>query len=207
VATHARARGLRRVLILEDDVLFQSSISPATVARLGAAVTSLPPDWMGFYLGHWALWAYRVSRNVVRSSSLCTHAYVASGRLLDWLCETPFERRNDIPRGRIGGNGIDTAFAALPEMYAFSPLIAVQRLVANDHMHTPRRRIWPFRKLMLDLLVRSRAREYALAYAMGVNEKLVIALTPILLAGLRLARSLSRQRARGRLSAPAGSGD
>jgi len=207
VAMHARARGLRRVLILEDDVLFASSISPVGVARIGAALASLPPDWMGFYLSHWALWAYPVGRNVVRCSSLCTHAYVASEGLLSWLEETPFERRNDIPRSRVGGRGIDTAFAALPGMYAFFPLIAAQRLGTNDHMHTPRKRIWPPRKLMLDMLVRSRAREYALAYAMGVNEKLVIALTPILLPGLRLVRWLARKRAGRRLAAPAGPRD
>lgn len=203
VAMHASARGLRRALILEDDVLFTSSFSPVTVERIGAALASLPSDWMGFYLGHWALWAYPVGRNTLRCSALCTHAYVASERLLAWLGATPFERRNEIPRSRIGGRGIDTAFAALPGMYAFFPLVAVQRLVSNDHMHTPRRRIWPLRKLMLDLLVRSRLREYAIAYAMGANEKLAIALSPLLLPVLWASRRLGARRGSEAATSPA----
>ena len=203
VAMHASARGLRRVLILEDDVLFPPSFSALTVERIGAALASLPPDWLGFYLGHWALWAYPVGRNVLRCSSLCTHAYVASERLLAWLGATPFERRNDVRRSWIGGNGIDTAFAALPGMYAFRPLVAVQRRVPSDHLHTPRRRIWPLRKLMLDLLARSGLREYALAHAMGANEKLAIALTPLLLPGLWASRRLARRRGSAASTTPA----
>ena len=195
IAVHARAHGLQRVLIVEDDVLFASSVSPASVPQVGAALASLPADWMGFYLGHWALWAYPLRRHVLRCSSLCTHAYVASERLLAWLCETPFEQRNRIPRRRIGGNGIDSAFAALPAMYAFSPLLAVQRMVPNDHMRAPRIRVWPPRKLLLDLFVRSRVREHAMAYAMGSNEKVVLGLTLLLLPGFWVSHRLARRRA------------
>ena len=206
VAADARARGLRRVLILEDDVVFSASVSPAIAQRIGTALASLPDDWMGFYLGHWALWAYPVRRHVLRCSSLCTHAYVASERLLRWLGETPFERRDAIARRRIGGNGIDSAFAALPAMYAFFPLLVAQRLVPNDHMRAPRIRFWPPRKLLLDLFVRSRVREHAMAYAMGANEKLVIALTALLLPGFWASQRLDRRRAERRLATAARSG-
>src|SRR5262245_44776103 len=56
VAADARARGLRRVLILEDDVCFAASTSPATAERVRAALADLPAGWMALYLGHWALW-------------------------------------------------------------------------------------------------------------------------------------------------------
>ena len=195
VAADARARGLQRVLIVEDDVAFPAATTPATARRVGAALASLPSDWMGFYLGHWALWAYPVRRNVLRCSSLCTHAYVASERLLDWLCESPFDRRAEIARRRIGGKGIDTAFAVLPAMYAYAPLLATQRHVSNDHLKASRIRLWPPRKLFLDLFVRSRIRDHARAHAMGANEKLVTALTSLALPGVWAARRLSRPRA------------
>jgi hypothetical protein len=194
VAADARARGLRRVLILEDDVVFPPALSPETVARVGAALARLPVDWLGFYLGHWARWAVPVDRDVVRCSSLCTHAYVASERLITWLCETPYETGR--PRGRrgIGGKGIDTVFSQLPGMYAFSPLIAVQRLVENDHLSAPRIRLRPLKSFVIDLFVRSRVREYALAYAMGWNERLVIALTRMGAPGFRAPRALRKGR-------------
>jgi hypothetical protein len=195
VAAHARARGLRRVLILEDDVLFAPSVSTATADRVGAALVGLPMDWMGFYLGHWALWAYPISRHVLRCSSLCTHAYVASERLLDWLCETPFERGRSLVRSGVGGNGLDSAFAVLPGMYACFPLIAVQRFVPNDHMKSTRIRIRPLRKLLLDLFVRSRVRELAMAHAMGLNEKLVLGLAPVLVPAFRAWHRSARRRA------------
>jgi hypothetical protein len=194
VALDARSRGLRSVLILEDDVVFRPRVSPETIRGVSQALAALPLDWMGFYLGHWARWAYPVRRHVVRCSSLCTHAYVASARLLDWLCDTPFDRGRPLVQGHLGGRGIDSAFAGLPGMYAFFPLIAVQRRVANDHMSAPRIRIRPLRKLALDLLVRSQLRELALAHGMGANEKLVVALAPVLLPGLAIARRFARSK-------------
>jgi hypothetical protein len=193
VAADARARGLRRVLVLEDDFAFSRSVSPATVARIGAALRRLPPDWLGFYLGHWALWAYPVGRRALRCSSLCTHAYVASERLLAWLVETPFERREAVARRRIGGRGLDASFAALPGMYAFFPLVASQRLVAGDHMLAPHLRFGHPKRLLRDLFVRSQLREYAMAHAMGANEKLVLALTVLLLPAARAVSKMARR--------------
>jgi hypothetical protein len=193
VAADARARGLRRVLVLEDDFAFSRSVSPATIARIGAALRRLPADWQGFYLGHWALWAYPVARRVLRCSSLCTHAYIASERLLAWLAETPFDRRGAVARRRIGGRGIDASFAALPDMYAFFPLVVSQRLVTGDHMLAPHLRFAHPKRLLRDLFVRSRLREYAMAYAMGANEKLVLALTALLLPGARAVAGTARR--------------
>jgi hypothetical protein len=200
VAADARTRGWRRVLIVEDDVCFAASTSPETAARVGAALADLPADWMGFYLGHWALWAYPAGRDVLRCSSLCTHAYVASERLLDWLCETPYEARNALPRHRIGGRGLDATFAALPGMFAFTPLVATQRLIPGDNMNAPTIRWWPPKSLVRDLFVRSRIREYAMAHGMRANERVAIALAgvsgPIFRASARRAqRRLARHRA------------
>src|SRR5262245_21625838 len=141
VARDARARACKRVLILEDDVLFSRSFSPRTPSSVREALGALPPDWMAFYLGHWPVWAYVVGRRIMRVSALCTHAYVASEGLLEWLCATPYESPG-VPRSRVGGQGIDTALAVLPAMYALFPMVAMQRDSPNDHvrLRQPKRR-------------------------------------------------------------------
>lgn len=169
-ARRQRRHGLGRVLVLEDDVAFTRSLSAAHVRRIRAAIDRLPADWMGFYLGHWALWALPAGWRTLRCSSLCTHAYVASERLLDWLGRTPFERRDALRLSRIVGRGVDSAFAALPQMFAIFPAVAVQRFETSDHLEARRIRL---RRAHRDLFVLSRMREFAMAYAMGLNEKLV----------------------------------
>src|SRR5262245_3159199 len=72
VARDACARACKRVLILEDDVLFSRSFSPRTSSVVREALEALPPDWMAFYLGHWPVWAYFVGPRIMRVSALCT---------------------------------------------------------------------------------------------------------------------------------------
>jgi len=83
------------------------------------------------------VWSYPVARDVVRTSSLCTHAFIANRRLIRWICQHP--PRLDEParrtlRDRISGAGIDAAFVDLPGMYALHPMIAFQRVSPNDHV-------------------------------------------------------------------------
>jgi glycosyl transferase, family 25 len=183
VAEHALKRGLKRVLVVEDDVLFSRRMGLRTIQRIGVALGSLPADWMGLYLGHWPLWAYPVGRRLLRSSSLCTHAYVASERLLAWLCASPYSQRKSIAKALIGGGGIDAALAALPQMYAFFPMVAVQRVSPHDHLR-PKEQGRSWRRMKLAL------RDLAFNHLMRTNELLVVLATPLTL----LAHCFARRR-------------
>jgi hypothetical protein len=123
-ALQADAAGFRRILVLEDDVAFRG-LTAARLRRIAAQVEGLPPGWFGFFLGHFPLRAYFVQPGVLRASSGCSHAYVASERLIDWFkhCD-PLDPR--VPRERLVGQGIDAALACVPSMYATFPMVAVQ---------------------------------------------------------------------------------
>ena len=199
VAADARARGLRRVLILEDDVVFARGFGPSEVARIGAALAELPPDWMGFYLGHWALSAVRVSPRVLRCSSVCTHAYVASERLLAWLGGIPWSERRRVPKSLLGGKGIDTRLAALPQMFAVYPLVAFQRDTPGDHFRERQRA----KRGLRARVRRSRVREWTIAHGMRANEQLILAITPLVRLGAAAWRGVTRFRAGIRPELPA----
>jgi len=137
--SHARGRGAATALVLEDDVVFLPWMRPHHLERAAAAMRDLPRDWRGFYLGHLPLRSYFVRPRVVRTVSASLHAYVASPRLMDWLIATDWEQPG---WGRaLFGYGLDAAYAALPGMYAFFPMLAVQSLSPSDHTgtHKPKR--------------------------------------------------------------------
>lgn len=127
-ARDAVGRGFRRVLIMEDDVHFLSS--PRVVAeRVRRAMAELPAAWQGLYLGHFPLRSYFHARGVLRTLSGCSHAYIASPALLDWLAR--LDPHADLAAGRIKlcrliGQGIDAALACRPHMYACFPMLATQ---------------------------------------------------------------------------------
>lgn len=124
VARHAMAQNCASALILEDDVEFLVDWPTAT-RRIARAMARLPRTWRGFYLGHWPMQAYFVGRDVLRTRSACTHAYIARWPLLDWIARSrPLDA--GIP-ALWPGSSIDTAIGNLPEMYALFPMIAVQR--------------------------------------------------------------------------------
>ena len=68
---------------------------------------------MIFYLGHMTRWAYFIAPRVLRTSSTAAHAYIASDRLMLWLEERPHGTPG-IPRLKIAGKGIDSAYSQLP---------------------------------------------------------------------------------------------
>jgi hypothetical protein len=176
VALEALRCGHRVVAIFEDDVQFTRGTSPARLRSIAASLEELSPDWTILYLGHWPLRAWFVGPRLLRTVSACTHAYVASPRLLAWLRDNPPERKREKPRVRLAGTGIDSAYAALPGTFACFPMIAVQSPSPSDH-HLPS--VLPKRRRIRYVITRSRHREWLISRLMRPNELLIAALSPV----------------------------
>ena len=179
VAEHARQRGCKRTLIMEDDVLFSRRLQPRKLRAIARALDRLPPDWMIFFLGHWPLWAYFVRPNVLRTGSACAHAYIASPRLLQWLRDHPYGAPDVQKAPRVVGAGIDSAYARLEAAYALFPMIAIQSASESDNMKDPSKT----KKQRLRHLIRhSKHREWVLSHLMRPNELLIVMLSPLFFA-------------------------
>jgi glycosyl transferase, family 25 len=174
VAEHARARGCGTTLIFEDDVQFVRRLSPHSVRAIGRAIERLPPDWMIFFLGHWPLWAYFVRPDVLRTSSGCAHAYIASPRLLRWLHEHPWGTPG-IRKRRLIGKALDSAYARLPGTYALFPMIATQSVSRSDNFAVSRKK----NTKLKHLVTHSRHREWLLSKLMRPGEAFVVLLSPL----------------------------
>lgn len=176
VGMHALERGCERTLIFEDDVLFTRPIRPRTLRSIERALDRLPPDWMIFFLGHWPLAAYLVRHNVLRTSSACSHAYIVSRRLLEWLRDHPWDSPG-VEKSRLAGKGIDSAYAKLPRTYALFPMIAIQRVGRSDNFdHGPRQK--KKKRRLKHLITRSGYRELLLSKLMRPVEAIIVLLSP-----------------------------
>lgn len=71
------------VLVFEDDVFFHKDAIP----RLRGALTELPVDWKGLFLGCIVVASSPHSKHLVKADSVsCTHAYALNGHtLLDFF--------------------------------------------------------------------------------------------------------------------------
>jgi GR25 family glycosyltransferase involved in LPS biosynthesis len=196
VGIDALERGCERTLICEDDVLFTRRIRPATLRAIERALHALPSDWMVFFLGHWPLAAYFVRHNVLRTSSGCSHAYIASPRLLRWLRDHPWGSPG-VRFSRIAGKGVDSAYAKLPGTYALFPMLAIQRVSTSDNFDDPSTRKKKKKKKLKHLVTRSPYREVLLSKLMRPFEIIVALLSPaFFLASRMTSRSaLTRHRA------------
>lgn len=172
VGLEALARGQSTVLILEDDVRFARHVTPGTARAVRQALERLPPDWTIFFLGHWPIRAWFVSRNVLRTVSGCAHAYIAGPRLLAWLRDHTY---GTAPIVRLVGVTIDAAYAALPGAYAYFPMLATQSASPSDHLG---RRTGRRAKKLRHLVTRSRYREALHASLMRPSELAVAAGAP-----------------------------
>lgn len=201
VAALARAQGAARVLVFEDDVLFDRPVTPRRLRSVAAALDSLPAGWMLFYLGHWPLRVCPVGRHVVRTSSGCTHAYIASRRLLDWLVDRPWGSPG-VAKHPLVGRGIDAAFALLPDAFAYVPMLAVQAPLASDTFGDERKRRPKKKRRLRHIVTHCRWREQALSRLMRPAATVVLLLSPLWCL-LELVRPrLFRPPATGALSAP-----
>lgn len=175
VALHALAHGQKTILICEDDVLFARRIRPSTLTSIEHALKKLPPSWMIFFLGHWPLRAWFIEYNILRTSSACTHAYIASPRLLKWLQDHPYGAPG-ISFSRIAGKCIDSAYAMLDGTYAYFPMLAIQRASRSDHV-TKRERSKTFK--LRHIITRSQIRELLLSKLMRPFEIAVALASPV----------------------------
>jgi hypothetical protein len=192
VARHALERGARTALVLEDDVVFAPDLGSDTIREIRDAMGTLPSDWMIFYLGHWPVGAYFKSRRTLRSVSLCTHAYVASERLLQWLSTHPYRsrKREEVTVDFFfGGYGIDSAFSALGGTYAFFPMVAIQSDSPNDHQKSEHET----GKITFSKL-KEALRVYLLVRHMKTAERVAVVLSPFAYLA-HLVRSIRRRRA------------
>jgi hypothetical protein len=164
VLSHALMLGYRNALVFEDDVVFARWFGPRSNRCLNRAIRQLPEDWHLLYLGHWPIRMRFVSRHLVSTSSACTHAYLASNRLMRFLASHPYVHQAAIPRI---GRGIDAVFAKLPDAYAFFPMVATQSASRSDHIRPrARRRI----RRAHHLVTRTRAREWLISNLMRPAE-------------------------------------
>jgi GR25 family glycosyltransferase involved in LPS biosynthesis len=186
VALDALQRGCARTLICEDDVLFTRRIRPRTLSAIERALRALPPDWMIFFLGHWPLAAYFVRHNVLRTSSGCAHAYIASPHLLRWLRDHPWGSPG-VEFSRIAGKGVDSAYAMLPAAYALFPMLAIQRVSKSDNFDDPAIRKSKKKTRLKHLVTRSAHRELLLSKLMRPFEMIVALLSPAFFLAERLA--------------------
>jgi glycosyl transferase family 25 len=191
VAGHARQRGYQTTLIFEDDVQFVRRLSPRSVRAIGRAIDRLPPDWMIFFLGHWPLWAYFVRPNVLRTSSGCAHAYVASSRLLRWLHEHPWGTPG-IAKRRLIGKALDSAYAMLPAAYALFPMIATQSISRSDNFAVSHKK----NTKLKHIVTHSRYREWLLSKLMRPGEAIVVLLSPLCFFAQITSRGIARLRRR-----------
>jgi GR25 family glycosyltransferase involved in LPS biosynthesis len=179
VGMDALERGCARTLIFEDDVVFSRRVRPRTVRTIARALEELPPDWTIFFLGHWPLSAYFAARSVLRTSSACSHAYIASPRLLQWLRDHPWGSPG-VPKSRLAGKGVDSAYAKLPGTYALFPMIAIQGTSKSDNFNDPRPDKKKKRRLR-HIVTRTGLREYFLSKSMRPGEIIIALLSPVFL--------------------------
>lgn len=103
VVTRAKADGVGRLLIFEDDALFSDRFEPACEVVL----SMLPSDWQMFYLGSWPHSVIPVNQLVARTEgTICTHAFGFKSDVYDLVIEssmgpTPIDNELSIRHGTI----------------------------------------------------------------------------------------------------------
>jgi hypothetical protein len=108
---------------------------------------------------------------VLRTSSGCSHAYIANPRLRRWLRDHPWGA-SGVHFSKIAGKGIDSAYAKLPGAYALFPVLAIQRVSSSDNFDAASIRTKNKKKLK-HLVTRSAHREVLLSRLMRPFELIV----------------------------------
>ena len=112
-------------------------------------------------------------RNVLRTASVCSHAYIASPRLLRWLADHPFEAPG-VDKRKIAAKASTRRTLCCPRTFAFFSMIAIQRVGRSDNF-VQKKKKWRLRHLV----TRSGHREVLLSKLMRPAEALVVLLSPL----------------------------
>lgn len=187
VGMHALQKGCKNTLIMEDDVVFVHRLTPPRVRAISHALDNLPKGWMIFFLGHWPIHAYFIRHNVLRTHSVCAHAYIASPFLLQWLRDHPWGSPG-VRKLRIVGRALDSAYAELPGGYALFPMIATQIASKSDNANFKHKRI----RRLKHLVTHSKYRELMLSKLMRPAEIIVAMISPVFFIISLLSRLRSR---------------
>lgn len=103
VVTQAKADGVGRLLIFEDDAIFVEKFEAACEVVL----SMVPSDWQMLYLGSWPHSVIPVNKLVARTEgTICTHAFGFKSDVFDLVIEsslgpTPIDNELSIRHGSI----------------------------------------------------------------------------------------------------------
>lgn len=103
VVTRAKADGIGRLFIFEDDAVF----APHFEAACEVVLAMVPSDWQMFYLGSWPHSIIPVNNLIARTDgTICTHAYGFKSDVFDLVIEssmgpTPIDNELSIRHGTI----------------------------------------------------------------------------------------------------------
>lgn len=103
VVTQAKADGIRRLFIFEDDAIFSNNFPQ----ECEEVLANLPEDWQMLYLGSWPHSIIPINERVARTDgTICTHAFGFPASTFDLVIEaslgpTPIDNELSIRHGSI----------------------------------------------------------------------------------------------------------
>jgi GR25 family glycosyltransferase involved in LPS biosynthesis len=124
VAKIALECNLDHAIVFEDDVVFDEDFTPENSIVVKQAFQSLPKKWNVFFLGHTSVMSLPFKKNIIRTWSLATHAYVISKNQMIYLANRMYD---DHPFNKISSIDYDLANVfARKNTFAMYPMIAYQ---------------------------------------------------------------------------------
>ena len=116
---HALDNGYSRILIFEDDVIFNRQLTTEDYQDIKYIIDT--KQWMVFFLGHLPLTMKETSnKRVFLVHSLCTHAYIINCSYIPYLLSFNYKKLTPILQG------IDGLLMYQSNCYALYPMICIQ---------------------------------------------------------------------------------
>ena len=138
-AANALAKGAKRTLIFEDDVIFLDHFTPYAAARAAAFLNNADVAWSIFFLGHFPrkLELLETWTDVVRVRSMDGHAYVLTPQGMRALGALAYR-----------GDQVDVHYHyCCAQAFALYPMVALQRASFSDTEAVERAADWNDDKL------------------------------------------------------------
>lgn len=135
IAKKALDEGADKLLIFEDDVEFDMEhCTLENVQKVADSVQKFGSELSILLLGHWPVVCLPSlkSTKLVRTVSMCTHAYIMGKSVMEWLRDHAFDdMKYNAPHK--DGRGIDIALMLKHKMYAFFPMLTYQKATATSN--------------------------------------------------------------------------